>query len=151
MSIIQSIKSKLLFARKEKDKITTDILTALYSEVSIVGKNLGNRETTDKEAINVIKSFIKGINETINILKGKNKDVSNLNFEIEIYKSFLPPQLKEDELKTVIHDFILTLTEDLNKKSIGIIMKFLNENYEGRFEGSLANEIIQKEILLKQK
>lgn len=146
MSIIQNIKSEQLKARKNKDELKKSVLTALYSEVSIVGKNKGNRETDDQEAIVVIKKFIKGVNETITIFKDRNKPVDNLELEVEVYQSFLPKQMNVDELGIVIDNIIKTLAEPINPRSIGVILKTLNVEYIGLFDGNLASKIVKDKI-----
>ena len=86
--ILEKIKKQQLQARKEKSPIV-GALTALMSEVAIVGKNNGNRETTDEEAVKVIKKFIKGINETIDLIKDPEKlkllEMIKENIKLKIY------------------------------------------------------------------
>ena len=64
MSLIQDIKSASLVARKARETKKAESLITLYSEASMIGKNDGNRESTDAETIAVIKKFIKNIDET---------------------------------------------------------------------------------------
>lgn len=143
--IIDNIKSEQLQARKIQDKFKTKVLTALYSEASIVGKNNGNRETNDDEAISIIKSFIKKLNETIVILKDKNKDVSEQIAELSIYESFLPKQLAEEEIKSIVIETIKTI-ENPSMKSMGIVMSVLNTQYKGLFDGSIASKVVKEEL-----
>lgn len=144
--IISKIKSEQLQARKDQDKFKTKVLTALYSETAIVGKNNGNRETNDDEAIAVIKSFIKKLNETISILKqNPNKDVSEQLSELSIYESFLPKQLSEEEIKNIVLTTIKTI-ENPSIKSMGAVMSVLNTEYKGLFDGSVASKIVKEEL-----
>lgn len=143
--IIENIKTEQLQARKIQDKFKTKVLTALYSETSIVGKNNGNRETNDDEAIAVIKSFIKKLNETIVILKDKEKDISEQKAELSIYESFLPKQLTEEEIKNIVIEAIKTI-ENPSMKSMGIVMTVLNTQYKGLFDGSIASKVVKEEL-----
>lgn len=151
MTIIQNIKSKQLDARKHKDKISTSVLTALYSEVSIVGKNNGNRETNDQEAIAVIKKFIKGVNETVAIFEKNSKDTTELKVELSIYESFLPKQMSENELRTAIQAAIADLDTEISMKLMGSLMKMLNDEYSGLFDGNLASKIVKEELTIPNK
>jgi len=65
--LINKIKSDALEARKARKTNTATLLTTLYFEASMVGKNLENRESTDQEVLQVIEKFIKGANEVKNI------------------------------------------------------------------------------------
>ena len=49
--LINQIKSDALEARKARQTNTATLLTTLYSEASMVGKNDGNRESTDAEVL----------------------------------------------------------------------------------------------------
>lgn len=143
--IIDNIKSEQLNARKLQDKFKTKVLTALYSEASIVGKNNGDRKTNDDEAIAIVKSFIKKLNETIGILTGKGIDVSEQKAELTIYESFLPKQLTEVEIRNIVIEAIKTI-ENPSIKSMGIVMTVLNTQYKGLFDGSLASKVVKEEL-----
>lgn len=63
--------------------------------------------------------------------------VSRAKFELEILESFLPKQLSEDDLKTIILDF-----KDKNAgANIGQIMGHLSQNYKGQYDGKLASQL----------
>lgn len=144
--IINKIKAEQLQARKDQDKFKTKVLTALYSEASIVGKNNGNRETNDDETIAIIKSFIKKLNETITILqRDPNKNIDEQKLELSIYESFLPKQLTDEEIKNIVLETIKTL-ENPSIKSMGSIMSVLNTEYKGLFDGSVASKIVKEEL-----
>lgn len=143
--IIDNIKSEQLNARKLQDKFKTKVLTALYSEASIVGKNNGDRKTNDDEAIAIVKSFIKKLNETIGILTGKGIDVSEQKAELTIYESFLPKQLTEVEIRNIVIEAIKTI-ENPSIKSMGIVMTVLNTQYKGLFDGSIASKVVKEEL-----
>lgn len=145
--MIKRIKQDQLSARKSKDKVTAGILTALIGEVSIVGKNDGNRETTDKEAIKVITKFAKGISETIDLVQKANiskedidAKVDILKNELKIYNSYLPNQLTEDDLTVSIGLFLQTEKEP----NIGKVMGYLKSNFEGQYDGKMASKLIRE-------
>ena len=71
MTLIERIKEDNLAARKNRDQVRATLLTTLFSEAVSVGKNAGNRETTDAETLAVIKKFIKGIDDTLSAMKDK--------------------------------------------------------------------------------
>lgn len=145
--IVQKIKSDQLQARKEKNKELASILTALYSEVAIVGKNNGNRETTDEEAVKVIKKFSKGVLESIETLQGSHNwencggRIEDLQNELDVYEKYLPKQMSENELRTAIEVMVSG-----GKNNIGMIMGTLKKEYAGLYDGAMASKLA-KEIL----
>ena len=57
MTIAEQIKAASLTARKARDTVASALLTTLLSDVVMIGKNAG-RETTDAEAVAIVKKFI---------------------------------------------------------------------------------------------
>ena len=106
-------------------------MTTLLGEATAIGKNAGNRETTDDEVVSVIKKFIKNINETVTALVSRNEDASTYIAEREILERYLPKQLNEAEL------FKLAASQE----SMPAFMKFLKENYAGQYDGKLASTV----------
>jgi len=152
MGLINEIKNKNLESRKNKDKFVSGVLTTLIGEINVVGKNDGNRETTDKEAIKVIQKFLKGVKEMKSLYE-KMDDLNNnendkldlLNKEIEIYENLLPNSLNNEELKEIINN-IIKENNLSGMKSMGVIMKILKEKYEGSYDGKNASSVV-KEVL----
>lgn len=153
MTVLEDIKAQLLVARREKLDMKKKAFSTLLSEVVMLGKNEGNRETTDAEAIQVIEKFAKGVKETItlleakkyldthagNIMTAKNTSViAELKEELELYLNFLPQQLTEDELKAKIVTFLET-----NKPNMGALMGYLKNNFKGRYDGRMANQLFK--------
>ena len=141
--ILEKIKKQQLQARKEKSPIV-GALTALMSEAAIVGKNNGNRETTDEEAVKVIKKFIKGINETIDLIKDPEK-LKLLAMELEIYNSFLPQIMNELETRAAVEKIINVLPEK-SPKAMGQVMGTISKEYGTLIDRGLASQIV-KEML----
>lgn len=130
MSLIGQIKEKQIAARKAGAK-EAPLLTTLLGEASAVGKNAGNRETTDAEVVAVVKKFIKNIDETISALTSRNQDASAFIAEKTILEQFLPLQLTELALKHIAE----------KHKSMPEFMKFLKENHLGQYDGKLASSV----------
>lgn len=143
--ILTQIKQNQLNARKSKDKFTSGILTALMSEVAIVGKNNGNRETTDEEAIKVIKKFVKNLNETIKLTKDEAKLVE-FNSELEIYESFLPKMMSERETEMAVENIVRALPEK-NPKLMGQIMGQLSKEYGEMLDKGIASRLVKAALI----
>lgn len=123
MSLLQKIKADQLLARKEGFKQTATLLTTLIGEAEMIGKNAGNRESTDQEVQQVIRKFVKNNNETIAVATDLNNGnvINFLIAENSILQSYLPPTLSDAELKSRISGII---TES---KKFGDVMKELKE------------------------
>jgi uncharacterized protein YqeY len=148
--ILSNIKNLQTTLRKKQMKEGVDLsveislLTTLYAEAASVGKN-SQRESTDAEVIATIKKFIKN-NEQFAQACGDRREIDKLDIlerEREVLESFIPKQLSDTELKTIIKEFI-----DANgitgPKGMGLVMKELKEKYDGLYDGKIASNIIKQ-------
>ena len=152
--MIETIKNDLTTARKEtfdkslpemqKEKLKQKValLNTLYSDIVMFGKNNGNRETTEGEAVKIIKKFAVGVEETIKLCEKSGRDSSQAKFELEVLNVYLPKQLSESELTAIITK-IVDEQEDKTKKSMGKVMASLKEKYDGQYDGKLASTIVK--------
>ena len=130
MSLMEAIKVKQLAARKAGAP-EASLYTTLLGEAGAIGKNAGNRETTDQEVVAVVKKFIKNLDETINALTSRNQDASSFLNERSVLEQFLPLQLTELALQHMAKGYT-TMPE---------FMKHLKENYAGQYDGKLASSV----------
>lgn len=144
MSLINKIKADQLQARKNKNAVLKSLLTTLLGEAQAVGKNDGNRESTDAEVIATIKSFLKKVNETLDAIAVNGGDATNTLIEQYALKSYLPKQLSEDELTLIVTSHIDSHVEDASMKSMGIVMNHLKTVYDGQYDGKMASTVVRK-------
>ena len=142
--ILEDIKNLLDTARKEKAG-NLPFLSTLYSEVKNVGKNNGNRDTTDEEAVKVLKKIKQGNDDIIRLAGGRNDVKEKAVAENSIIDSFLPKQLSDKELEDAIRAIILHERLD-SSKGLGVVMKGLQQKYAGQYDGKKAS-VLAKELL----
>ena len=143
MSLIQQIKTDQLQSRKARDTDRSSLLTTLIGEAETIGKNNGNRESTDLEVIGTIKKFIKANNENISMITNETSSlfVSSVR-DNQILSQYLPAQVTD----SVIESFALIEIKNVSEVSMimmGIIMKKLNAKYPGQIDGKSASQIIR--------
>ncbi len=135
--IIDKIKLDLNAARKLKEKEKITILSTLYGEVERVGKDKGNRLSTDEESLSVIKKFIENARLCLEYDTDANDKILA---EIAIYRSYQPKQLTEAEIKSII----LELSQNPNADTtLPGIMKHFKAEYPGKYDGKLLTTIIK--------
>lgn len=141
--IIEKIKSDKLVARKKGETGLVSYLSFLIGEIEKIGKNSGNRETTNDEAIVVIKKALSKVEETmVNLGITEPKLSSNpIIFEYEYLKNLLPPMIDVETIKEKINSLI----KDGNNK--GSIMKILKSEFgpsiDMKSAGSLVDEALK--------
>lgn len=140
--LIEQIKADQLQARKDRNTNLAQLLTTFYSEAAMIGKNDGDRVTTDKEVHAVAKKFIKNANEVMANLADSDDRTAMAVFEVVNLTEYLPPQLTDEDLRGIV----ATLVQGKTIRDMGSVMKELKENYDGRYDGKLASQLT-KELL----
>ena len=108
---------------------------------------------TEEEELAAIEKMAKSVKETINALTdtetgkckiGKEENMEKAQLELSVYNEFLPKQLTEDEIKTVIEGVLdkLNLRNTATKSNMGTIRKELNPLVNGKADGKLVNNIL---------
>lgn len=137
--------------KENKDPVKISLLTTLYSEAVNVGKNKGNRPSTDEEVLAVIKKFVKGVTENIDIYT-KNQAVEALDKakkELVILQNYLPATVGSQEIEAYASSVILE--EKLDKKdgqTFGKVMKGLKAKFGSSLDGAVASKVL-KDFLAK--
>lgn len=144
-NIFNILKQDHLQSRKNKDNIKSNLLGTLIGDCTKTTK-----EPSDVECIQIIKKFIKNAEETSNLLDNSLMGIrfkTKYELEIKILESYLPKQLTEEKIKSIITCDIIHKTRLANDPiTIGIIQKHFKENYQGQYDGALVSKIA-KELL----
>lgn len=152
MNTLETLKQDSLTFRKMASshdadlrvKTISTLLVTLLSEVESVGKNAGNRPTTDDEATRMIKKFVSNIDETLKSAKGRldPQTLEKLAIEREALEKYLPQMVSDEEVSAFISAQVEQLAEK-SPKQMGAIMKALKEKFGASFDAKTASEKIK--------
>jgi uncharacterized protein len=133
MTLIDTLRAAQLQARKDKLTTETSLYTTLLGEALMIGKNNGNRPTTDTEVVAVVQKFLKNNQETVSILTKDGRDTAILLHEQRLLMAMLPKQLTSEELTLLAQ----------SHTSLGLpgFMQFLKKNHAGQYDGKLAASV----------
>ena len=73
MSLLTQLKKDSMLARKAVDRVRATLLSTLIGEAEMVGKNAGNRESTDEEVQQMIRKFLKNNQEAVAVIKDADR------------------------------------------------------------------------------
>ena len=168
-TLLEQLHSDRMAAFKAKDQVTKDALTTLYAECVAVGKNDGNRDTTDAEVIAVIKKTINNNNISIDAIMRQVETsaqfikVQHLEWENDLFARYLPKQMTNEEISKNIDKFIEerhkvegwlkeTLPGDTpaQKKPAELklkdIMGYFKISFDGRYDGKTLAAIAKEKL-----
>lgn len=147
--LLDTLKNDALAARKARDAVRSALLTTLVAEAAKVGKDDGNRASTEAEVVAVVKKFIKNTEETLRALGGKpggkpedKPAEAQAQSELEILKAYLPKQASEEDVRAKVAALVGGLS-DRSPKQMGIVMAGLNAAFEGNFDKAVASRIVK--------
>jgi uncharacterized protein YqeY len=142
MSVIEKLKTESMALRKVRSPVAPAILFAL-SEIEKVGKNNGNRATTEDEAIKVIQKLIATIDENLKLNIDDGRRIA-LNFERQILLGVLPKMASDQDVIDFLRELFTGKREGGVPKK-GDVMKALRDHFGALVDmkraGQIATEI----------
>jgi uncharacterized protein YqeY len=139
MTVIEKLKKESIRLRKDRSPVAASIQFAL-SEIEKIGKNAGNRATTDDEAIRVIQKIVATINE--NLTHADTGRKVHLNYEKTVLESVLPQMATEDEVVDFLQETFGGKLAEIPKK--GDIMRALREEFGALVDMKRAGTIVSE-------
>jgi uncharacterized protein YqeY len=133
----EKIRIDMQNARRAKDTLKANLLSALYGELINLSKS--GKEFNQDDEIRLIRKFIKNIDETL-ALDISEENRTKFNLERRILEEYLPAQLSEHEIREIVK----TLAAE--GKVMKDIMSYFKENYTGRYDGKTVSEIVKQMI-----
>ncbi len=139
MTVIEKLKTESMRLRKERSPVAASIQFAI-SEVEKVGKNAGNRVTTEDEAIKVIQKITATLRENLKVTT-EAAAVENVNAELAVLESVLPQMASAEEIRSKL---VFAFDGAANKNK-GEIMKWAKAHWGARADmkivGAVANKL----------
>lgn len=147
MDMVSRIRNDLNAARKERaDKERVLFLSTLAGEVERVGKDSGNRQTTDAEAVAVIRKFVKNAEQSIADLGKAGRDAGHIQREIGMLEAYLPAAVSDAEVESAVRDVLAGLAGGNPKAAMGAAIKGLKERFGDRFDGNVMVPAVKRAL-----
>ena len=134
-------------ALKQKDQIKSSILNFLRSEMNYYAIEKKKDKLDDQDIITVIKKQVKNHQDSIELFeKGARADLADKEKrELEILKGYLPQEIGEAELKTIIEE-VLSFIPNATIKEMGRIMKEVMAKTKGCADGKLISDLVRQRL-----
>lgn len=131
-------------AMKAKEKLRLSVIRSLRSELK--NTEIANKgELTREDALSVLQREIKRRKEALADYEKANRPslLQDLEEEIEILSSYLPPQLSEEEIKEMAREAIEQEGAS-SKKDMGKVMGALMPRVKGKADGALVKKCVEE-------
>lgn len=142
--LTEKIRTDLTNAMKAQDKERLSTIRMLQSAMKYEQISAGH-ELADEEAMAVIRKAVKQRQDSVEQYTNGNRPelAAKEQSEIDILKTYLPPELGDDEIESGIREIIAS-TGAQSKKDMGKVMKEAAARYKGRADGKKIQEIVSR-------
>lgn len=143
MNIYEMIGQDYKTALKDKDALKVSVLRMVISAVKMLEIQKNLKAVDDADAVQIIQKQIKQRKESIDqFLKGNRKDLADKEAaELKILETYVPRQLTEEELKSVVQAIIAEIGA-ATKADTGRVMKAVMEKVKGKTDGKAVNQVV---------
>lgn len=142
----EKILEDLKVAMKNRDKDTLAVIRMVKAAIQMEELNT-KRELNDEEVITIISKQIKTRKESITeFAKGNRQDlIDKTNEEIQILQKYLPEQLSQTEVESIISEAFAEINPE-SMKDMGKLMKLITPKVKGRYDMGEISKIIKSKL-----
>lgn len=148
MNLEQQIMAQMKDAMKAKDEGALRGLRAIKAGILLAKTSAGaNRELSAEDEVKLLQKLVKQRKDSLEIFQQQNRTdlAKKEEEEIAVIEKFLPQQLNEEELKTIISS-IITEVGATSAADMGKVMGAANKKLAGQADGKTISAVV-KELL----
>ena len=144
MSIFDKINEDIKTAMKARDKEKLEALRAVKAAFIIAKTETGADDISAEKEIQIVQKLVKQRRDSAQIYKEQNRmDLYEPeNFQAEVISEYLPAQLSEDELKTILAEIVKEQNAS-GMKDMGKVMGIANAKLAGKADGKTISTIVK--------
>lgn len=142
--LTDQIRNDMTAAMKAQEKERLSVIRMLQTAIKNEQINVGH-ELSDEEAMTVIRKAVKQRQDSIEqyTSAGRTELADKERSEMELLKTYLPPELSDDELESGLREIIAS-TGATSKKDLGKVMKEATARFKGRADGKKIQEVVSR-------
>ena len=144
MSLKERLFEDLKTAMKEKDTIRKDTVQLVRSGILQIEKDQ-KIELDDEGVIEVVSKQLKSRRDSLPDFEksGRQDLIEKLNKEIEVLLGYLPEQLSEQEIQTIVAEAVAE-TGASTMKDMGKVMAMVTPKVKGRADNKVVSDFVKK-------
>ncbi|MBU0547333.1 MAG: GatB/YqeY domain-containing protein [Candidatus Omnitrophica bacterium] len=134
-------------AMKSRDTLKSSVLSFLRADMLNQATAKKKNKLDDLEIVIVIKKQIKQRQDSIEqFTKGNRLEMAEKEKkELEILKSYLPPELSVEQIKVLIEEAVIAIDAS-GIKDMGRLMKELTVKISGGADGKLVSDLVRQRL-----
>ncbi len=143
MSLEKQLMEDMKLAMKARKKLELETIRILRAQIKIASIDKKD-DLTDSEMAQVLQKEAKKRKEAIELYKQGNREdlVKKESAELEIISKYMPEQLSDKELDSIIKETISTLQVS-NEKDMGRVMGAVMPKVKGKADGKIVQQKVK--------
>ncbi len=144
MTIVKRLTDDMKQAMKNKDRLKLSVVQMVRAAIKNAEIN-ARKDLNDEEVLEVISRELKQRRDSLQEFKnaGRADLIETVEAEIAILIDYLPEQLSEEEVHTIVADTVKEVGAS-SKADMGKVMSALMPRVKGKADGKLVNQIVQQ-------
>lgn len=137
------LRADKMAALKAKDTVKNKVITLLLSGLTYKHKELG-RDCTEQECLDVIAKELKQEKEALEMAKGREDKMAELQKEIDILESYLPEQMSAEDVAKAVAELLDKAGIEKTVKNKGLAMKTVMGELKGKADGKVISAAVNE-------
>ena len=145
MSLSKDVMAKMKEAMKAKDAVALESLRAVKSAILLAQTETGTKEDLSEEAeIKLLQKLVKQRKDSATLYTEQGReDLAEPELaQAEVISQFLPEQMSEEELKSIISE-IIAQTGATSMKEMGKVMGLASKQLAGKADGKAISAVVK--------
>ncbi|MDO7542401.1 MAG: GatB/YqeY domain-containing protein [Flavobacteriales bacterium] len=146
MAALNNLTTEIKEAMKAKNVLALEALRAIKSAVLLLKSEAGaSEELTEDQEIKLLQKLVKQRRDSATIFREQNRvDLAEPEeAQAEIIAKFLPEQLSEEEVKSLI-EAIISQTGATSMKDMGKVMGMASKQLAGKADGKTISTLVKQ-------
>ena len=145
MTLLEQLNKDMVVSMKNKDSFSLGVIRMAKGAIQLEAINK-KQELSNDDMVAVTSKQIKMRNDSINEFQkaGRTDLVEQNQKEIDILNKYMPAQLSEEEINTIIQETFDKLNP--TSKDMGLIMKEVSPKLKGKADMGKVNMLIKEKL-----
>ena len=145
MTLLEQLNKDMVVSMKNKDSFSLGVIRMAKGAIQLEAINK-KQELSNDDMVAVISKQIKMRNDSISEFTkaGRTDLVEQNQKEIDILNKYMPAQLSEEEINTIIQEAFDKLNP--TSKDMGLIMKEVSPKLKGKADMGKVNMLIKEKL-----
>ncbi|MCP4882951.1 MAG: GatB/YqeY domain-containing protein [Flavobacteriales bacterium] len=145
MSVQSQVMEQMKAAMKSKDTVALESLRALKSAFLLANTSGSGVELSEEDEIKIVQKLVKQRKDSAAIFQKQNRnDLADPEIaQAKILEQFLPAQMGEEELKSVI-GAIISQAGASSMRDMGKVMGMASKQLAGKADGKAISMIVKQ-------